>query len=395
MRSVLGLLLCLSFYFPVQAQDDGLVQAGEPIVESPEASSSFSLLDSPTEIENFVVRGRVVAVHDFSSYEYTEGQEFVSATLEVQVESDRLDTDSLMVDYNRSLAGGEKVVEVGDLIMVNVSSDGTGQKISYFVDYVREASLVGLLIIFCLLVLAVGGWKGVSSIVGLVTSFGIIFGVVLPGIQQGINPVLVALGGASLIIGVTFYVSHGLNEKTHLAIAGTLVSLLLTGVLAMIFIEWSHLSGFGAEEAAFLQVVKDGGLNVKGLLLAGIIIGTLGVLDDITISQASIVKELVSANSKLRGKKLFVKAMNVGKDHIASLVNTLILVYAGSSLPLLLLFTLDESRAVSDVVNYEIVAEEVVRTLVGSIGLVAAVPVTTLLAVYWFGRKNNDTRTDR
>jgi len=161
----------------------------------------------------------------------------------------------------------------------------------------------------------------------------------------------------------------------------------LTGLLAKWFILAARLSGFGAEETAMLQFMKEGGLNMVGILLAGIIIGTLGVLDDITISQASVVEELRRANKKLAGKDLFFRAMRVGQDHIASLVNTLVLVYAGSALPLLLLFTFDPSRGFMTVINYEIVAEEVVRMLVGSIGLVMAVPLTSAVAVWWGEKK--------
>ena len=166
---------------------------------------------------------------------------------------------------------------------------------------------------------------------------------------------------------------------------GTFGALIITGILAVLYGSSTKLTGFGSEEASFLI----GNLNVTSfynLYLAGIIIGGLGVLDDITISQASIVSELSSANHKLGVKELYLRAMRIGHDHISSLVNTLVLVYAGSALPLLLLFTTSQATF-AELLNYEAVAEEIVRMLVGSIGLVAAVPLTTLIAAYWYGQK--------
>jgi len=160
---------------------------------------------------------------------------------------------------------------------------------------------------------------------------------------------------------------------------GTLIALIITGILANIFVEAAKLTGFASEEAGFLQVAKGGAINMKGLLLAGIIIGLLGILDDVTVSQAAIVFQLKEANNRLKFNQLYQRAMRVGQDHIASMINTLILVYAGASLPLLLLF-IDSPRPFLEVVNYEIIADEVVRTLVGSIGLILAVPLTTLIA---------------
>jgi uncharacterized membrane protein len=210
-------------------------------------------------------------------------------------------------------------------------------------------------------------------------SFLVIFIFILPKISAGANPVGIAILGALMIIPPTFFLSHGLNKKTLVAMGGTLIALIITGILANIFVEAAKLTGFASEEAGFLQVAKGGAINMKGLLLAGIIIGLLGVLDDVTVSQAAIVFQLKEANDRLKFNQLYQRAMRVGQDHIASMINTLILVYAGASLPLLLLF-LDNPHPFSEVVNYEIIADEVVRTLVGSIGLILAVPLTTLIA---------------
>jgi uncharacterized membrane protein len=211
-------------------------------------------------------------------------------------------------------------------------------------------------------------------------SFLIIIGFILPQIYAGYNPVLIALLGSFFIVPVTFYLSHGLNKKTTIALLGTVISLVITGFLAKAFIDFGRLTGFASEEAGFLQFSRGDVLNIKGLVLAGIIIGVLGVLDDITVAQSAVVEKLKEANPRIGDKKLFTKAMSVGRDHIASMVNTLILVYTGAALPLLLLFV-DNTAPFTQIINYEIIAEEIIRTLVGSIGLILAVPITTFLAV--------------
>jgi uncharacterized membrane protein len=285
--------------------------------------------------------------------------------------------------FNQIVNPGEQLYKTGDKVVVSLSIDAQGQEALYVIDYVRRDSLAWLFVIFAGLVVLIGRKHGIASLVGLASSFFIMFTFLLPLIQRGYEPIIVALLSAAAIIFVTFSVSHGLNQKTLIAMIGTTISLCVTALLATAFLHLSRLTGFGSEEATFLQYLNDGQLNMTGLLLAGIIIGTLGVLDDITISQASVVQELKSLNPKIHPLQLFKRAMNVGHDHIASLVNTLILVYVGGSLPLLMLFNLDPNRSYGTVINYSMVAEEVVATLVGSIGIVIAVPITTFIASYY------------
>jgi uncharacterized membrane protein len=237
-----------------------------------------------------------------------------------------------------------------------------------------------------ILVLAVGRIWGALSLFGLALSFLVIFSLILPMIIAGQNPILAAILGSAIIIPVTFYVSHGFNKKTHVGIAATLLALAFTGVLAVYFASSTHLTGYASEEAGFLQIEKQGAMNIKALLLAGIIIGTLGILDDITIGQSSVVQQLHASNPSMGVRKLYSAGMGVGHDHISSMVNTLILVYAGSALPLLLLF-FDSTRTFTDILEYELIAEEIVRMLVGSIGLVMAAPLATGMAAVVFGRE--------
>lgn len=248
------------------------------------------------------------------------------------------------------------------------------------VDYQRTRPLLLLTLIFVITTLLVTRLWGLKSFVSLLFSFFLIFNLLLPQIMAGEDPVAVTILTSLYIIPATFYLSHGINRKTHAAILGTAISLLITGVLATFFVNLTHLTGLASEEAGFLLSLMGEKVSTRGLLLSGIILGTLGVLDDVTVSQSAIVSELKTANLKLTDRELFTRAMRVGHDHISSMINTLILVYTGASLPLLLLF-LDSSQTFAGVVNHEIIAEEIVRTLVGSLGLILAVPITTLIAV--------------
>jgi uncharacterized membrane protein len=196
---------------------------------------------------------------------------------------------------------------------------------------------------------------------------------------------MVALVASFIILIASYYLTHGVSAKTTIAIVGSLGALSIVGILALAFARLMHITGYGAEEVFFLPPSLAKPETIRNVLLAGMLIGSLGVLDDITIAQASIVAELKAANHKLDWGELYRRAMRVGHDHIASLVNTLVLVYAGSALPLLLLFT-DANQQIATLVNYEAVAEEILTTLVGSIGLVAAVPLTTLVASWYFSQ---------
>jgi uncharacterized membrane protein len=273
--------------------------------------------------------------------------------------------------------------KVGDEVLLQ--KDPQFSELYSVTDFVRTNNLIKLFIIFLIVILVVSSWAGLRSLLGLLFSFTVIFKFILPQIALGSNPLIVALVASLIILFVSYYLTHGINDKSTIAIIGTFVALAVTGILAIIFSNLSKLTGFGNEDVAFLigSIPRS---SLYNLLLAGIIIGSLGVLDDITISQASIVAELSDTNRKLTMWELYKRAMNIGHDHISSLVNTLVLVYAGSALPLLLLF-IQSNTSTFELLNYEVVAEEIVRTLVGSIGLVMAVPFTTLIASYWYGTK--------
>jgi uncharacterized membrane protein len=247
------------------------------------------------------------------------------------------------------------------------------------VDFERRGPMLLLALVFAAAVLLFGRLRGALSLVGLALSLAVVLLFATPAILDGKPPLLVALVASFAVMLSTIALAHGLGPKSIAAILGTAGSLLLTVGLAVLFTGLTHLTGLSSEEAAILQL--DGAqVNFQGLLLAGMVIGALGVLDDVTISQSSTVMALRGANPGLGFRQLFALAMRVGRDHVSATVNTLVLAYVGASLPLLLLFSSGE-LGVLDVLNLELVAKEIVATLVGSIGLIAAVPITTALAV--------------
>lgn len=271
------------------------------------------------------------------------------------------------------------------VILLRTEAPGQ-QPLTYIVDFVRTIPIIVLTVLFVLVVILIGKWHGLLSILSMVYSFLIIGQFVVPNIVAGNDPVFVSIMAGILISPVTFYLSHGFNKKTTVAILSTVATLLVTGILSIIFVNLVKLTGVTSDEALYVQALVNKDINLKSLLLAGMIIGLMGILDDITISQAAIVEKLIQTNEKLNMPQVFLHAMDVGRDHIASLVNTLVLVYAGASLPLFLLF-FNSGLEFSQAISSEIVATEIVRTLIGSIGLVAAVPLTTLLACILLKRK--------
>jgi uncharacterized membrane protein len=252
---------------------------------------------------------------------------------------------------------------------------GTGYTL---VDFERGTPMLVLAAIFVLAVLLFARLRGALSLLGLGVSLAVVLVFVVPAILDGEPPLAVAIVGALAVALVTIPLAHGGGPKSLAAVLGTAGSLLLTALLASIFTEAANLTGFSSEEATFLQV-SGADLSLDGLLLAGMVIGALGVLDDVTVSQASTVLALRAAAPELGFRGLFGRAMRVGRDHVSATVNTLVLAYAGASLPVLLVFS-SADLGLGDALGLEIVAKEVVATLVGSIGLIAAVPVTTALA---------------
>ena len=307
--------------------------------------------------------------------------------LELLVTKGDLKDQTITIENGLIPLSDPQIYKPNDRLLLTLDHDTNNKTVFYITDYIRRDSLLLLFIIFAVLVVFVAKWKGLASLLSMALSFLIIFKLILPQLMAGSDPILVSILASLFIIPLTFYLSHGFSRKTTIAVFGTLTSLIITAFLAVIFVNLSHLSGFASEEAGFLQVATQGSINIKSLLISGIIIGLLGILDDITIAQSALVFQLKATDPDLKPPKLFFRAMTVGQDHIASMVNTLILVYAGAALPLLLLF-IDNPEPFSQVINTELIADEIIRTLIASIGLVLAVPITTFLAVFMSKEKS-------
>jgi uncharacterized membrane protein len=247
-----------------------------------------------------------------------------------------------------------------------------------FLDPDRRGPLLLLTGIFVAAVLVLGRWRGVASLLGLLATLLVLFRFVVPSILDGNDPLLVSLVGAVAIALFALYLSHGLNDRTTVALLGTLGGLGVAAILAVGFMGLATLTGLASEEALVVSAV-GANVDLRGLILGGMMIGALGAIDDMTVTQASVVWELRAAHPTGSSRHLRRRGMRIGQDHVASTVNTLVLAYAGASMPLLILFILSDQSA-GTIANGEIVATEIVRTLVGSIGLVASVPITTWLA---------------
>ncbi len=287
----------------------------------------------------------------------------------------------------------QKVYQEGDRVLVAASFTGEDSEPHFYImDYVRTDKLWLLTALFLAVLLLVGRGKGLRSLIALALTFVIIIKYIIPQILAGANPLLVTVLGSLAILIIIIYLTEGFKSHSHLSVASIFVSLLLTIILSFVFVNLAKLTGGGSDEALFLLNIEGLQINLQGLLLAGIIIGALGVLDDVVISQVVATKEIHTANPNLPLKQLFQKSYRVGTSHIASMTNTLFLAYAGVSLPLLILFASGNTAFSSwqQAVNTELIATEIVRTLAGSIGLILSVPLATLISAWWFTKKNQN-----
>ena len=278
-----------------------------------------------------------------------------------------------------------QIYEEGDKVIVSYSQNVEGNDVFFVLDYDRTNPILWLSIIFVLSVLVIGRWKGFRSLLGLVISFFVILKFIIPQILNGANPVLISVVGGIIILVFAIYLTQGINKKAHIANAALIISLFFTALLSVWFTSLSRLSGYSGEGTEFLLNMSQGSINLQGLLLAGIIIGTLGVLDDVIVSQVSTVEQLKKANPELSNRQIYIRSLKVGIDHITSMINTLFFAYAGASLPLLILFTQSDTIGLnlSQAMNNEIIATEVVRTLLGSIGIIFSIPIANYLASYF------------
>ena len=343
---------------------------------------------APPLLEAEVLTARPIDCPDPDDAFFTVQEPCVAA--EVEVTEAPYTGERFSVDTGRDglppLAAGDRVLVAETVVPGEDPAGGAAADVTtfYVQDFARTPELAWVVGLFVVATLAVGRWRGLASLVGLGLSLLLVVRFIVPALLEGSPPLLVALVGALAIMLVTLPLSHGLSVVTGAAIAGTAAALLLTAGLGAAVAAAANLTGLSSEEAQFVQA-SIAGVDLRGLVLAGLVVGALGVLDDVTVTQASTVLALHEADRSAPVGGLFRAAMRVGRDHIAATVNTLVLAYAGASLPLLVLFSTGGGR-VTEILNSELVAEEIVKTLVGSIGLIAAVPLTTGLAALLVAR---------
>ncbi|MFB9725534.1 YibE/F family protein [Haloechinothrix salitolerans] len=268
---------------------------------------------------------------------------------------------------------------VGDDVVLAFTGEDPRNDDAYLImDFQRGTPLLMLVAVFLGAVLLLGRWHGARALAGLGVSAAVLGLFVVPAILAGEDPLLTGITGAGLIMFATLYLTHGVSVRTSVALLGTLISLLLIGIISAVFSGLARLTGLD-EQTGNLIAALGHGIDTQGLLLAGVVIGALGVLDDVTVTQASAIWELRRANPTLSWRDLYDAGVRIGRDHVASAVNTLVLAYAGAALPVLL-YTAVSGVGLGSILTSQDIAQEILRTLAGSIGIVAAVPLTSLLA---------------
>jgi uncharacterized membrane protein len=273
-------------------------------------------------------------------------------------------------------------LDVGDKFYFNYLVDINGFESYAVINIDRRDSLAFLGLAFIFAVILFGGKQGIRSLIALLGSFLAIFYVLLPGLLNGWNPIVASSLVASGILFLAIFFTHGFNRESLVAYGGTMIAVLLTGLFAVVAVNGTDLSGFSSDESVYLNFNTRGALDFTSLLLGAIIIGVLGVLDDIAVTQAAVVSELYNSNPDASRKEIYNRAIRVGREHVSALVNTLVLAYTGASLPLLLYFHMAPS-SFGSIINMEIIATEIVRAIVGSVGLILTVPIVTVLAVFY------------
>lgn len=286
-----------------------------------------------------------------------------------------------------------QIYKEGDVLVVVQTM--VGDKDQYYIqDRYRLPGLLGMGLFFVGLALIFAGKQGIGSMLGLIASVGVLLGYLVPSLLGGQNPVLVTFIASFTIITLTIFVSHGFRVRTFISFFSMNITLILAYIISAIFVYLAQMFGVGSEDTFYLASITNVDLDLRGILLAGVIVGMLGVLDDVTVAQAATIDEIKRANPKTKFKQLYRAGMSVGRDHIASLVNTLALAYVGSSLPLFLLLYINSSNVpIWVTLNSEFIGQELIRTLSGSIAIILAVPITSWIAAKVFDKYINKPRT--
>lgn len=338
--------------------------------------------------EDSYVRAKVLTVLS-EKKEETAGIERSTQDVQLMIFDGEDEGKTIIVEHSILNNRDDMRLHTGETIVVQRLVRPSGEVTFLIGEKYRLPSIFLLILFFFILGVLLGGRIGFTSILGLAVSIAILMFFVVPKIMSGSNPLIISLIGSVGIAFTSIYLAHGIHRRTTIALISTIITLLLSTALAVAFVYFGKLFGMGTEESVFLQVGVLEQVNLRGLLLGGIIIGALGVLDDITTAQTAAIDELSKANYRLGFRELYQSGVSIGREHIAALINTLALAYVGASLPILLLFSINTEMPWWVIVNSEFVAEEIVRTLVGSSTLLLAVPISTWMAAKSFAHGNH------
>ncbi len=342
------------------------------------------------DTDSTYMRGKAIEILEHGA-EVDPSSEFQDDYQEVTVEITNGPEKGNLVYINHGagmdLLESEKVKNGDELVILKAS--GPDGEMQYSIsDRYRLSALKVLALFFIVVTVICGGWKGFRSLIGLGLSIIVLMFLVVPGIANGGSPLFYTLLGSLGISCASLFIAHGFKARTTIALIGIMLTVVASLLIAVFSTKIAHIFGTGSDDAFSLQFLGTiPNLDLRGLLIGGIIIGTLGVLDDVATSQAAVVEELKNANPNMKRKELFLSGMSVGREHIAALINTLFLAYAGVSLPLFLMFAVNDILPIPIFLNTEFVAEEIVRTVTGSVALMLAVPLTTYIAAWFFGAR--------
>jgi uncharacterized membrane protein len=378
-----GLLLILIFFYicPQKSSAEGSDFKAEEIIATSTGSAIIADKNIP---EEYTFKAEVVKVSEERTVKREDGSSDVQQNLLLRGLNGRFKNQEItsigIGDFDVVSVG---TYQEGDHVYVDLIANKNGQNVFFVTDYDRTGWLYLLVFIFIAITIMIGGRKGFRSLLALLLSFAVIIFWMVPWLLKGFNPLLIAVFGALLVMAIIIYLTDGFNRKSHLAVLTVFISLILTLLFALVFTWLTKLSGFSSEEATLLIGTSAGKINFQDLLLAGILIGAVGVLDDIILGQIQAVEEIKLANPNLTVSEVFRSANRVGQTHLGAIINTLFLTYVGVALPLLILFYVSPDGSKTDffqIINNDAIATEIVRTLVGSIGLMLSMPIATYLA---------------
>ena len=340
------------------------------------------------------VRAEVLNIQE-EGYTTVGKQEQTYQIVEIEIMEGEFKHSHMFLEFGKNQVMPEEyILKPGNEILVTVGVSPLDNTTSaFFIDFVRWKALVWIFLLFAIISFIIGSWTGLRSLLGIVAGMSVIILFIIPQIANGANPVVTSIIGSAIFLAVSLYLVYGWRAMTHSATISMMFSLILVGGISIFAVKLARLTGFGNENMMFLIQQSENPIDMRGILLAGIIIGSLGVLDDLVVGQSSAVFQLSKANADLNFLELFRRAMTIGRDHAAASVNTLVLAYAGESLPMLLLFHVTNVN-LGMAVNVSFIAEEIVRALAGTIGLFLSIPISTAMACLWVSRKPEITETE-